>query len=545
MGPRSSSRRIVVFGTGECGRRVLAALRRGVAAIAASDNNEKLWRQQVSGVPIVPPADIPTLSYDYVVVCSRWAAEIVPSLVTLGIAPERILSCYEVAGDDRRHRRELSILNDIVDVAAAGLPSVSGQSTAESKAPASGVRRILAECRGALRAWRNPRAWYPLFCRLPVNRRIAFFDSYWGKAYSCNPRAISEYLEHAPDGTRWTLVWGLSDPAAVTTPGSVIKVKRLGLAYHYYAARAGLLVSNVNFPDHIVKRPGTIQLQTMHGTPIKTLGLDIPDEFKTKRSRAAFLERCAKWDYLTAPGQYTADVAARAFQFERTTLPFGYPRNDYLFSGNTAAEIARLRESLGIPDSRHVILFAPTWRPTGDNAVSESTRAVLTCFLNDPVLSQQYVLLVRFHHLMHESPLQHGDAAPGSVIDVSNHPDNRELMLIADALITDYSSIVFDYALLERPIVLCCLDYRRYAQETRGVYMDIVQESPWPVYQTTAELAARLHADVSRPIDLPSHRRFVAKYGEWEHGTACKRLYDEVLQPWVTTTGVSAIGRAA
>jgi CDP-glycerol glycerophosphotransferase len=324
----------------------------------------------------------------------------------------------------------------------------------------------------------------------------------------------------------------------VDTPESVVKVKRLGLAYHYYAARAGLLVSNVNFPDHIVKRQGSLQLQTMHGTPIKTLGLDIPDEFKTKRSRAAFLERCGKWDYLTAPGQYTADIAARAFQFNRTILPFGYPRNDYLFCGNTSAEIERLRRSIGIPDSRKVILFAPTWRPSGDNAVSESTQAVLNCFTSDPVLSTEYVLLLRFHHLMKESPLHSGDAAPGSIIDVSNHPDNRELMLIADALITDYSSIVFDYALLERPIVLCCLDYRRYAQETRGVYMDIVQESPWPVYQTLTDLTTRLRADISGPIDLESHRRFVSKYGEWEQGTACKRLYEEVLAPWVTARPV-------
>jgi CDP-glycerol glycerophosphotransferase len=380
-----------------------------------------------------------------------------------------------------------------------------------------------------------------VFRWLPIDRRIALFDSYWGKGYSCNPRAISEHLSTVSEGKPWTLVWGLDDPSSAQTPSSVVKVKRLGFAYHYYAARAGLLVSNVNFPDHIEKRPGTLQIQTMHGTPIKTLGLDIPNEFPSDRARTAFLKRCERWDCLTAPGQYTADIARRAFSFNGTILPTGYPRNDYLFSGNTAAEIARLRRQLAIPAARKVILFAPTWRPSGDDAVSETVRAVMAGFAADPVLSKEYVLLLRFHHLMKDVPRPAPDAGGQNVIDVSNHPDNRELMLVADALITDYSSIVFDYALLERPIVLCCLDYRRYAQETRGVYLDIVQESPWPVYQTAGAIEGRLRADLSALSDLEAHRRFVTRFAEWERGNACARLYDGVIRPWA----VSAVGRAA
>jgi CDP-glycerol glycerophosphotransferase len=508
--------RIVLFGTGECARSALNARRRGVEVVAASDNNAKMWGQRVAGVVVVAPADISTLSYDYVVVCSSWAADIIPALVERGIARRRILSCYRVGDDEASREKELSILDTLLDVTAVGLPDLA---------------RPRPKKRPAQRwSWRDGRSWYRWFRWLPISRRIAFFDSYWGNGYSCNPRAISEHLSTVSDGRPWKLVWGLNDPSSVHAPRSVVKVKRLGLAYHYYAARAGLLVTNVNFPDHIEKRPRTLHIQTMHGTPIKTLGVDIPGEFASEQARTAFLKRCERWDYLTAPGHYTAGIARRAFQFSGTILPTGYPRNDYLFSGNTPAEIARLRRLLAIPESRKVILFAPTWRGAGDDAVAETARAVLKSFAADPVLSKEYVLLLRFHHLM-KDVFRLDEATPPNVIDASTHPDNRELLLVADALITDYSSIVFDYALLERPIVLCCLDYRRYANETRGVYLDIEQEAPWPVYHAADEVAWRLRDGVSALPDLDAHRRFIGRFGEWERGDACAQLYNDVIRP--------------
>jgi CDP-glycerol glycerophosphotransferase (TagB/SpsB family) len=536
--------RIVVFGTGQCATSVLAALRRGVEVAAASDNSAARWGQHLGEVPIIPPARIPTVGYDYVVVCSTWAAQIVPPLVASGIPRECIVSCYAIDDRQAHRRQEIATLNTLFDLSAVNVPGLSRHLIAPRK-PRRDAAAWLAACRRVLSSWRDGRAWYRLFQRLPINRKIAFFDSYWGQGYSCNPRAISEYLATRHDGHRWTIVWGFTTPSSIATPRSVIKVKRLGIAYHYYAARAGVLISNVNFPDHIEKQRGSIHVQTMHGTPIKTLGLDIPGEFRTLQDRTAFLDRCARWDYLTAPGQYTAGIARRAFQFDKTILPFGYPRNDYLFSGNNSDEIARLRRALGIPDTQKVLLFAPTWRPTGDDGVLDTTRAVLNAFATDTELRDEYVLLVRFHHLMRRMAWSSLDAKRANVIDVSDHADNRELMLAADALITDYSSIVFDYALLERPIVLCCLDYQRYANETRGVYIDIVQESPWPVYQTAADVTGRLRHDVRQLTDLTAHRRFVASYGEWERGDACKRIYESVIVPWLSASRPSSATESA
>ena len=169
----------------------------------------------------------------------------------------------------------------------------------------------------------------------------------------------------------------------------------------------------------------------------------------------------------------------------------------------------------------------------------QSLKRLVRCWqASKPIQScrRRYVLLLRFHHLMTDVPRPDPDAAGQNVIDVSSHPDNRELMLVADALITDYSSIVFDYALLERPIVLCCLDYHRYAKETRGVYLDIVRESPWPVYQTADAIASWLRDGVTAVPDPDAHRRFVARFGEWERGDASTRLYNEIIRPWATSS---------
>lgn len=397
--------------------------------------------------------------------------------------------------------------------------------------PALAVRLTALRTWGKTTRQRFIRWCYRQFCRLPVRPHLVLCDAAWGGSYSCNPRGISEHLMMRRDPS-WTLVWGFANPRAVTVPAGVSKVKYNGLAFHYVAARAGVLITNVNFADHIVKRPGSLHIQTMHGTPIKTLGLDIPGEFKSQKGRDAFLRRNRRWDYLTAPGQYTADCAHRAFQHRAAVLPFGYPRNDYLFSGNRPEEVRRLRTAIGIPEFRKVLLFAPTWRPTGSSRFVAGTSAFVECFLRNEALCREYVLLLRYHHLT-KVDRRHGPGeGRGQVIDVSEYPDNRELMLIADALVTDYSSIVFDFALLERPVALFCFDYDHYVRESRGVYMDIVKESPWPTYLSAEQLADRLQPDLAQPLDLDAHRRFVARYCEWEHGDAARRLCDEVLAPW-------------
>lgn len=292
----SKKARIVLFGTGGCATAVLAALRSGVEVAAASDNSATRWGQRIGDVPIVSPAEIHTLAYDYVVVCSTWAADIVPPLVASGIARDRIVSCYEIGHNDTARQRELAILNRLFDLAAVKVPGLSFRPAASRGTHVPGFRTWLSACGRFLATWREGRSWYRVFRRLPIDRRIAFFDSYWGDGYSCNPRAISEHLANVTDGRRWKIVWGFTSPSSMHTPRAVVKVKHLGIAYHYYAARAGLLVSNVNFPDHIEKRSGSLHVQTMHGTPIKTLGLDIPGEFTTPKAKSAFLERCERWE---------------------------------------------------------------------------------------------------------------------------------------------------------------------------------------------------------------------------------------------------------
>lgn len=398
----------------------------------------------------------------------------------------------------------------------------------------------------AWRAWLKPRRdrfikWaHRQFCRLPLSRRLVLCEAGWGASYSCNPRGISEYLMTRAD-PRWTLVWAFTNPRAVQVPRGVIKVRYGGLAFHYVAARAGVLITNVNFADHIAKRPGALHIQTMHGTPIKTLGLDIPGEFKSQRGKDAFLRRNRRWDYLLAPSQYTADCAQRAFQHRATVLPFGYPRNDVLVAAHSPDRIRRVREGIGIPASRRVILYAPTWRGGGTESLGDGVAGFVDWFRRTDPCGGRYALLVRMHPLTKVRPAAAAEAGTGCVIDVSSYPDNRELMLLADVLVTDYSSIVFDFGLLERPVALYCFDYDHYVHESRGVYMDIVKESPWPTYRSIDELTAQLPTALDRPLDLEAHRRFMGRYAEWDRGNAAERLCREVLVPWRLAGSAAAV----
>lgn len=135
----------------------------------------------------------------------------------------------------------------------------------------------------------------------PINDKLIVFESMWGRKYSCNPRALYEYIDkHYPE---YECVWSLVDEC---TPikGKGRRVRRLSPEYFHWLATAKYFVNNVNFHDHYVKREGQMEIQTMHGTPLKTLGLEGPGEFPTSGLVDAYLRRTARWDYLVVQGQF-------------------------------------------------------------------------------------------------------------------------------------------------------------------------------------------------------------------------------------------------
>ncbi|MGW3496893.1 CDP-glycerol glycerophosphotransferase family protein [Streptomyces sp. NPDC001020] len=358
----------------------------------------------------------------------------------------------------------------------------------------------------------------------PVDPRLAVFSAYWGRGVACNPAAIAAKLaELAP---HIHPVWVVSQQEAALLPPGTDHIVPGTRRYWDVMARAKYLVNNVNFPNAVVKRPDAIHLQTHHGTPLKRMGLD-QLEFPTA-SRGldfdALLARIDKWDYSISANSHSTRMWERAYPSRYTPLDHGYPRNDIFYSA-TAEQIRAIRDRLGIAPGRRAILYAPTHR---DYEAGWTPRLDLASLADR--LGEDTVLLVRGHYFYGgaTSPLS-GLRRSGRVIDVSSYDPVEELSLAADALVTDYSSIMFDYANLNRPIVIYADDWDTYAK-TRGVYFDLMAEAPGQVARTQEELAAVFETDAWR--DEAARKALAAfrrRFCEFDDGRAAERVVRRVF----------------
>ena len=242
-------------------------------------------------------------------------------------------------------------------------------------------------------------------------------------------------------------------------------------------ARAKYLVNNVNFPDSMIKRPGQIHVQTHHGTPLKRMGTDQIPYPATSRGvdYEALLERCARWDYSVSANRHSTETWERAYPVPFASLDYGYPRNDVYYTA-TAEDVLGIRERLGIAPGKKALLYAPTHR---DYEAAWTPRLDLERLAK--TLGDDFVLLVRGHYFYDRglSPLEELHRRE-LIIDVSGYDSVEELCLASDALITDYSSVMFDYANLDRPIVVFADDWETYSV-TRGVYFDLTEQAPGAV----------------------------------------------------------------
>jgi CDP-glycerol glycerophosphotransferase len=328
--------------------------------------------------------------------------------------------------------------------------------------------------------------------RVPALRRIpgalarstddvVLYESWHGR-YSDNPRAIFEELRRT--GAPLHHVWAL-EAGAAGVPDDVTVVRPDSAAYLRFLARARYLVSNNTLPGYARIPPGAFYLQTWHGTPLKRIGLDIPrPSFSDAGPYLELMRRdVGRWDLLISPNPFSTEIFRRAFGYAGEVLESGYPRNDLLLAPERDAVRARVRRDLGLEEGRRAILYAPTWRDGRDFSLELDLEAVAR------ELGAGDVFLLRAHHLAAASLALHD--RPG-VRDVSAIDDVRELFLAADVLVTDYSSVMFDFAVTGKPMVFFTYDLELYRDELRGFYFDFESEAPGPLVPTTAELLTAL-----------------------------------------------------
>ncbi|MEV0425414.1 bifunctional glycosyltransferase family 2 protein/CDP-glycerol:glycerophosphate glycerophosphotransferase [Micromonospora sp. NPDC050495] len=386
-------------------------------------------------------------------------------------------------------------------------------------------RRALPKARRAARRARDAalREYYRAELHRPLDPSLAVYAAYWYRGYSCNPAAIYAAARRLAPQVRG--VWIVRRDRVASLPPGVEYVVAGSPDYYRVLARARWLVNNVNFPDFVRKRPGSVHLQTHHGTPVKVMGLD-QQRYPVGAMGMNFtklLHRVDRWDYSVSANSFSTQMWERAYPAGYTSLEVGYPRNDRLALA-TPQECRQVRAELGLGPDEYVVLYAPThrehlpgWRPPFDpdrmlDALGPSGR-----------------LLMRSHYFHDRDRRPRGPAAAGGVLDVSGHDSVEDLYLAADVLVTDYSSAMFDYAVLDRPIVVYAPDWDAY-RVARGVYFDLLAEPPGAVaLDFPALLDVFRSGTVRGPAAERARDRFRARFCALDDGHAAERVVRRVF----------------
>lgn len=363
-------------------------------------------------------------------------------------------------------------------------------------------------------------------------RNAVLFEAFDGKVIGDSPLDIFNALKVArPD-----LEFFWSVKAGVAAPAGATALKYGSREWLKVLATAKYLVNNSAFPWYFKKVSGQVYLQTWHGTPLKRLVRDIEAGKVSAQYLSTMRKESAAWDFLISPSAYAAACFKSAFDFpiraSKTSagagklLEVGYPRNDRL-SASADDRVAirnRVRKQLGVKPQTQLVLYAPTWRDTARNAVG--TLQTVNHIDATTKLPKGFQLMFRGHSMTRDA---HNSKTANGAIDVTDYPDITELYLAADILITDYSSVMFDFAVTGKPMIFLTPDIEKYVAD-RGFYFDFVAEAPGPICHTTAEVMTVLENidDVAKQYGQ-AYETWQNKFTPLEDGKATARVLAEVF----------------
>lgn len=365
---------------------------------------------------------------------------------------------------------------------------------------------------------------YQSWLTKPLLNDHIMMSSFWGinNQFNDNPEALYRYIEKNYPNMTTVIVLKDAIRAYPEYPNS--KVVSYGTeAYWYYLARSKYFVNNVNFTElPRVKRNEQIEIQTMHGTPLKTLGFDVLGDWKDS-TYSEVLRKNSNWDYLTVPSDWVANYALNAFRVSPQIIKSGYPRNDTLFINYNTEEINALKRALSLPIEKKIVAYTPTWRSKDETSIHS--------FLN---LQEFYskipddtVIAIKNHHYQPWEKIakQYTD----KIILLNSDTEIEQLYHVSDALITDYSSVMFDYSLLNKPMLFWAFDYEAYVKN-RGLNFDFVAEAPGPLLFQQSELSKWIEKFENIPDEFSSQiQAFKEKFGQYDKGNACELILKEVL----------------
>lgn len=369
--------------------------------------------------------------------------------------------------------------------------------------------------------------------------KIVIFGSYNGKSYACSPKAVYEYMLNEPAFNDYRFVWFFDEPekySFLAHNRNTVVVKNRSKECEKYLHKAKYWIFNFRALDYWIPKGNQVYIQCWHGTPLKKLGYDILTSTNAMNSvieiRGKYRNDAKRLSYLLSPCDFVTEKFITAwnlgrFNKENAVLEIGYPRNDYLVNYKQE-DIERIKESLGLNGcNKKVILYAPTWRDNQHDARQGYTydNPVDFDYLKEK-LGDDYIIIFRAHYLVANQ--FDFEAYKGFVYNASDYDDINELYVISDLLITDYSSVFFDYALLQRPMLFYMYDMEEYRDEMRGFYFS-TEHLPGPVVKTEKELVASIDYVMNSKDYTCDYTDFNNEYNTLNDGKATERLVKKIF----------------
>ena len=371
------------------------------------------------------------------------------------------------------------------------------------------------------------------------DEKTVVFSAYNGRSYVCSPKAVYEYMLQQEEYADYRFIWLFDHPEKyqhlMEHPNTIV-VKNGSSQCEKYLHQAKYWIFNFRAYDHWIPKKSQVYVQCWHGTPLKRLGYDITNSDNAMNSvkeiREKYRTDALRFSYILSPCRFVTETFASAWNLKKTgkeaaILETGYPRNDFL-NDFSQEDVLRIRENIGLKDeTRKIILYAPTWR---DNQYDSKKGYVYDNPVDFAYLREQlgkdYVILFRAHYLVADQ--FDFEQYKDFVLDVSKYDDINELYVVSDLLITDYSSVFFDYAILKRPMLFYMYDMEAYRDEMRGFYLDI-HDLPGPIVKTEAELAEAVCAASVAGADMESIETFNQEYNLMNDGNAAMRFVEKIF----------------
>lgn len=370
---------------------------------------------------------------------------------------------------------------------------------------------------------------------IPCQKETILFISFHGRGYSDNPMALHQYITTHSKYDNYRCVYAIKNHKQKNLKIDNAKIiEYFSIPYFFYLARSKYWISNCKLPKYVLKKPSQVYLQTWHGTPLKKLAHDIevPDGTTFYRSgmsleemRSTYDNDVSKYNYMISPSSFTTEVFQSAFAINKERLiETGYPRNDIL-SNYQDEDIDQIKTQLNLPKDKKVILYAPTWRDNSFNLKGYTFKLEVDFKKWQSKLGDEYLVVFKPHYLIiNDFDL---DSVKDFVYFVDPKEDISSLYLIADILITDYSSVFFDYAILKRPIYFYMYDLESYRDELRGFYLDIYQDLPGQIIEDENLLLEKIKLNA---FDYNKLDSFNLRFNNHEDGKVSKRVLEILLK---------------